>query len=118
MANQEVICIGCPLGCRVRLTINSAGNIENISGNQCKEGKQHAASEYLHPERVLTATVLAEGEGNRLIPVRTDKAVPKKQLKELMCATVQIRVKPPIKVGQIIKSDVLPGVNLVATGTI
>jgi CxxC motif-containing protein len=118
MSEQKVICIGCPLGCHVTLTIDSAGNISDITGNQCKEGKKHATAEYLHPERVLTATVLMEGMGNRLLPVRTDKPVPRSQLKEIMLAIAEIKVKPPVEVGQEIAHDILgTGANLVATST-
>ena len=118
MSEQKVICIGCPLGCHVTLTVDSDGNISDIAGNQCKEGKRHASTEYLHPERVLTATVLAEGLGNRLLPVRTDKPVPRSQLKEIMLAIAKVKVKPPVSVGQEIVHDILgTGANLIATGT-
>ncbi len=119
MPKQEIICIVCPLGCHVTLTIDTKVNIESIAGNQCKEGKRYATTEYLHPERVLTATVLTEGREHRLLPVRTDKPVPKSQLKDFMLVIAKIKVNPPVEVGQEIVHDILgSGANLIATGTL
>ena len=92
MIQREIICIGCPLGCHVMLTIDSDCNVESARGNQCKEGLKHAKAELQHPVRVLTATVLTEGSERRLLPVRTDKAVSKEKLNEIMQAIKKIKV--------------------------
>jgi CxxC motif-containing protein len=119
VSQKEIICIGCPMGCHVMLTIDSGENITGLSGNQCKEGRRHAMAEWQHPERVLTATVLTEGSSRQLLPVRTDRPVPKDQQKQIMRATAQIKVKPPVKVGQVIMANILStGTNLIATGSL
>lgn len=118
MTRREIICIGCPLGCCMTLTISSDGNIENVSGNQCKEGQKQAIAE-LNPGRVLTTTVLTERSKRPLLPVRTDKAVSKDQLKAIMRATARMKVKPPVKVGQEIAHNILgTGANLISTGAL
>jgi CxxC motif-containing protein len=118
MPQAEITCTGCPLGCRVTLKVGPEGTIENLTGNQCKEGKKYVAAEFQNPVRVFTATVLTEG-GGRLLPVRTDKPVPKSRLKELMRSIAKVRVKPPVKPGQEIVYDILGiGANLVSTGTL
>lgn len=118
MPQTEITCIGCPLGCRVTLTVSPDGNIENLTGNQCKEGTKYVTAEFQNPVRVFTAAVLTEG-GGRLLSVRTDKSVSKSRLKELMCAVAKVRVKPPVKMGQEIVHDILgTGANLVSTSTL
>ena len=92
MAEQTIICIGCPLGCNVTLKIDKKGEIEALTGNQCKEGKEYVIAEFRSPVRVFTATVLTE-TGGRLLAVRTDKPVHKGQLKELMRAAFQASVR-------------------------
>ena len=118
MPEQEIICIGCPLGCRVTLKLSAGGEIESMIGNQCKEGKKYVTDEFKSPSRVFTATVFVEG-GGRLLPVRTDRPVPKSRLKELTPAIAGVRVKQPVKLGQEIIHNVLgTGANLIATGSI
>ena len=117
MPEQEIICTGCPLGCRVTLKLNDNGEIESMIGNQCKEGQKYVTAEYKDPSRVFTATVFVEG-GGRLLPVRTDRPIPKGKLKELMYAIAKVRVKQPVKLGQEIIHNVLgTGANLIATGS-
>ena len=119
MTQREVICIGCPLSCRVRLTVSPDGKIDKVSGNQCKKGQEYALAEFQHPLRVLTATVITQGSRRPLLAVRTDKAVPKEQLQEMMRATANLRVKPPIKAGQEIIHNILgTGANLIATSSL
>ena len=118
MAEQEIICTGCPLGCRVTLKLDSNDEIESLDGNQCKEGIKNVTAEFKSPVRVFTATVIVE-EGNRLLPVRTDRPVPKTRLKELMHAITSVRVKKPVKMGQeIVRNISGTGANLIATGSI
>jgi CxxC motif-containing protein len=118
MPQAEIICTGCPLGCRVTLKVSPEGTIESLTGNQCKEGKKYVTAEFQNPVRVFTAAVLTDG-GGRLLSVRTDKPVSKSRLHELMRAVAKVRVKPPVKMGQEIVHDILgTGANLIATGTL
>jgi CxxC motif-containing protein len=114
----EIICIGCPLGCRVMLKIGSDSQIENIVGNRCKEGKKYVTAEFQNPVRFFTSTILVEGS-RRLLSVRTSKPVPKNRLKDLARFVAQIKVKSPVEMGQEIVHDILgTGTNLMSTGTL
>jgi CxxC motif-containing protein len=116
MTHKEIVCIGCPLGCLVKINLEANGSISSFTGNQCQKGQEYAAAEFQHPVRVLTATVLTEGSQRRLLAVRTDKPVSKEKLKEIMRLTAHIRVKPPVKVGQKITSNIAgTGANLKST---
>ena len=119
MTQPEIICVICPLGCRVALTVGPDSRIENMVGNRCQEGEKYVAAEFQNPARVFTATVLTQGGDRRLLPVKTDRPVPKTRLKELSRAAALIRVKPTVGMGQEIAHDILgTGANLVSTGTL
>jgi CxxC motif-containing protein len=112
----RIICIMCPLACRVTVTTDDEGNIVGTADFQCKRGEEYAVAECRFPGRVLTTTVLTEGSWRRLLPVRTAKAVPKDRLMEVMYTLSRTMVKPPIRMGQIIASDInKTGVDVVAT---
>ncbi len=115
MMQPTIICVGCPFGCKVTLTISPDLQIEGMVGNRCGEGKKYITSEFRSPVRVFTSTVLIEGS-YRMLPVRTDRPVHKDRLKELSHVVAQLRVKPPIEMCQEIVHDILStGVNLIAT---
>ena len=62
---------------------------------------------------------MAVAGSNRLLPVRTDKPVPRDKLRELMKIIARVRVEPPVKAGQVIIPDVLEtGANILATGSL
>ncbi len=114
---EKIICVGCPLGCEITLTTNDKGEVTEIAGNTCKEGKEYALEEFKNPVRVLTATVLTEGSERPLLPVRTNKPILKSRLKEYMSSLAKVRAKPPISVGQVIVSGIMnTGTDLVSTG--
>jgi CxxC motif-containing protein len=113
---KEIICIQCPLACRIKLTVDDTGEITEITGNQCKIGKGYAEQECKSPQRVLTATVKTEGSVRRLLPVRTNKPIPKDMLRDCMCVLVDMKVKPPLAIGDIIVQNISgTGVDVVCT---
>jgi len=113
---QRVICVGCPAGCGTKLSLDERGEVVEISDNKCKKGKKYVLDEYKNPCRVLTGSILAESSVRNLLPVRTDKPIPKDKLKECMRVLAKIRVRPPVKVGQVIELNILDtGANLVTT---
>src|SRR4030042_6752074 len=118
MAEQTIICVGCPLGCNVPLKIDKNGEIEALTGNQCKEGREYVIAEFRAPVRVFTATVLTE-TGGRLLAVRTNKPVHKGQLKELMRVVAKLRMGPPVKAGHVLVPNILgTGADLGASNSI
>lgn len=111
---QSVICIGCPAGCETRLSLDEKGEVVGMSGNKCKEGEKYVLDEFKNPCRVLTATMLTKESVRNLLPVRTNKPIPKDKLKEAMYVLASIKVSPPLKKGQIVVSNILnTGVNLI-----
>jgi CxxC motif-containing protein len=113
---EKIVCLGCPLGCLVKLTLDDEGKVINVVGNKCKEGEKFAVNELRNPVRVLTATVLTQQSIQPLLPVKTDKPIDKKMLRQSMLVLAKVRTKPPIKMGDVIVSNLLDTkANLVAT---
>ncbi len=116
MKEFEVICIGCPIGCRGRVFVDEDGSVVKVEGYRCKQGREYAEKELKNPVRVFTSTVRTEGGNLVLLPVRTSSPIPKSKIVELARLTKEIRVKPPVEIGQVVAENVLGlGVNLVAT---
>jgi len=112
----ELICIMCPLACRVTVTIDDEGNVTGVTNNLCKEGEKYAIAEYKFPGRVLTTTLLTTGASQPLLPTRSSKPIPKTQLMDAMYSLGKIRVKPPVKMAQVVAPDVAgTGVDMVST---
>ena len=117
MAKEEmIICVGCPLGCEVKLTLNDKNEVIGVDDNECKEGKGYALEEFTNPVRTLSATVLTKGSSQPLLPVRTSKPILKTLLAQSMTVIAKVRAEPPIKMGDIIVPNLLDtGVDLVAS---
>ena len=112
---KEFICIECPKGCHLSVVIND-GVISEISGNSCEKGEAYARAEIENPMRILTTSVLALGLTLKMIPVRTDKPIPKARLFDAMKKVKEMRVDKPVCCGDIIEENFLElGVNLIAT---
>lgn len=109
----ELTCIGCPLGCR--LTVDEENDYA-VTGNSCKRGADYGRNELKNPTRVLTTTVEAEGGIHGRCPVRTESAIPKSKLFDAMKELGKVKVKAPVKCGDVVLHDILgTGINVIAT---
>jgi len=116
MAQEKIICIGCPMACETTLKVNDEGEVVKVTGYKCKEGRQYVLEEHRSPVRVFTSTVLSENSSQPLLPVRTNRPILKTKLKEAARALVRVTVKTPVRVGQIILPNLLnTGADVVAT---
>lgn len=108
-------CIRCPVGCQITLTEDEGAMVE-VFGGECKLGEEYAKKEFTNPERILTTTVRVEGGVLPVLPVRTEKPIPKKLIKDCMKKLARVVVKAPIKCGQVIYTNILDtGVNVIAS---
>ncbi|MBA7598658.1 hypothetical protein ES703_12656 [subsurface metagenome] len=118
MEGKEIICVSCPKGCRITVQ-NNGEKIISITGNDCLKGIKYAKEEFINPLRILPTTVKVLGGELPLVSVKTEKAIPKRLLLKAMTEIVEIEVKAPVKIGQVIKDDLMgTGVSLVATRNI
>ena len=117
MEKREMVCIVCPVGCRLEIFEDDKSKSGYIVENAaCKRGEIYAVKELKNPTRVVTSTVkIKNGLLNRL-PVKTDGTISKDKIFECMEIINSIEVDAPIKVGHIIVENVLSeGVNIIAT---
>jgi CxxC motif-containing protein len=111
---RELICIGCPLGCRLDVTLDD-GTITAIKGNLCRRGQDYAKTEVLQPRRMLTSLIAVPGSRIPL-SVRTRTAIPKALIRPCLEAIRTIRVQLPVHIGDVIVTNILnSGVDLIAT---
>ena len=112
---KRVTCIECPKGCRLPVDVQD-GKVVKVTGNECPKGETYAISEIENPGRILTSTVLGQGMALKMIPVRTNKPIPKSRIFDAMAEIKKIRVNSPLNAGDVIVKNFLGlDVNLIAT---
>jgi len=112
---KRMICIECPKGCELAVEMDG-GKISKVAGAKCPKGIVYAAAEIEDPKRILTATVAADGLDIKLVPVRTDRPIPKRELTRAMGDIARIRLARPVECGDVIAENFLGlGVKLIAT---
>ena len=109
---RELICINCPMGCHLKVDVEN----RTVTGNNCKRGEEYGINEVTNPLRIVTTTVkIKEGE-YPVIPVKTEKAIPKGLIFNAMEEMNKIVVEAPVKMGDIIIENILnTGVNVIAS---
>lgn len=103
---KKLICIECPKGCFLEVNIADT-RVVSVKGNDCPKGNIYAVSEIQNPERVLTSVVRAEGLDLRMVPVRTDKPIPKDKIFKAMEMIKKIVIKRPVRAGAVIAGNFL-----------
>ena len=111
---KDIRCIICPTGCLVHVE-NINGELI-IEGHSCKRGEEYAREEFVAPKRILTTTMRVENGFLPLIPVRSDKPIPKDKLGETLKLIAKTQTKAPIKMGDILIENILElDSNLIAS---
>lgn len=104
---MKLVCIKCPRGCE--LTVDG----DNVTGNFCPRGLTYAKEEQTCPMRIVTALIKVDGG---VVPVKTDKEVPKVKVFEVLEEIGKIELKN-VKYGQVVLANVCgTGSNIVVTG--
>jgi CxxC motif-containing protein len=113
MAGKTYTCIVCPVSCRI--TVEEQGDDFKIEGYTCNRGRDFARMEHTDPTRVLTSTVKVIGCNIKRLPIISAKEVPKHKLRECLDMVYKATVKPPVKCGDVVISDICgTGVNVLA----
>ena len=110
---RELTCIVCPKGCQLKVELDGK-KVVSVEGYTCKRGLTYTETEFTAPMRTLTTTAPVEGGG--VVPVKTDKTVPKELLFDCMKEVNKARVSPDAKVGDIVIENILgTGANVITT---
>ena len=116
--NREVICIMCPLGCRIEVHVEGQ-EVKQVEGERCKKGVKYAQQEVFFPGRILTTTVKTDSPEMPLLPVRSDNAIPRERLIECMKHISKYSVKGSVKLGQTVIENILGlGADIIACRSI
>ncbi len=99
---KEFICIVCPRGCHLKVDDNM-----NVTGNTCPRGKVYALNEITNPTRMITSTVAIESTELKRLPVMTSMPIPKGKIFDVMEEINKVRIKAPVKIGDVIIKNVL-----------
>lgn len=112
---KDMICVGCPLGCSI--TVEYEGTeVFSVKGNTCKRGDAYGRTEIVNPTRSIHSTVKVIGGEHPVVPVKTSGPIPKTMIFDCMKEINKVTVNSPVKIGQVIISDVLgSGIDIVAT---
>jgi CxxC motif-containing protein len=114
---RHFVCVVCPVGCEIDV-VHDGGKIISMEGNKCEKSEEFVSQELVEPMRILTTTVRIQGSRWPVIPVRTDKAVPKRLFPRIMRQLRRIRLQAPVSMLDVVVRDVLhTGANVVATRT-
>lgn len=111
---KELTCIGCPIGCALKVDVQSDGI--RVSGNGCKRGVKYAENEILCPKRTITSTVALTGGTIKRLSVRTAQEVPKDMMFACMEEIRKIRISAPVRIGTVVLENCAgTGVDIIAT---
>lgn len=118
MEKKEMICICCPLGCRLNVTMEEERVIE-VTGNSCPRGSSYAIAEVTDPRRIVTSTVRVKGSNIPMVSVKTKDGIPKQKMMQCIEELAGIELKAPIHAGDVVKVDIAgTGIDVVATKNI
>lgn len=115
---KTIICTVCPMGCNI-IVEGEGDNIISVAGNRCKRGEQYASAEFCHPVRILTTTIKTDNEKTPLVPVRSEKPLPKEKIMDCMAVIRNQEAKTPIAMYDVLVENICEtGINIVATGDV
>lgn len=108
---RNLTCIVCPIGCSLEVELKD-GQVTSVKGNTCPRGEKYAISEVTNPERMVTTTIKCDN--GMVLPVKTDRPIPKDKVFGCMKIINSHICKLPVKIKDIIIEDVF-GANIIAT---
>ena len=109
---KELICIVCPRGCHLTVDESTLA----VTGNSCPKGEEYGKTEISSPMRTVTSSVAIEGGIHPRLAVRTDKAIPKSKIFDIMKILHSYKVQSPVKRGQVLIENICEtGANIIAS---
>ncbi|MBQ6919978.1 MAG: DUF1667 domain-containing protein [Synergistaceae bacterium] len=103
---RKFICVSCPLGCGLTVTLDDSGEVSKVEGNTCPRGASYAKSEVKDPRRVFASTVRVKGGKLPVCPVRSKTPAPKGKIFAISEAVAKLEVNAPVKIGQVLIHNV------------
>jgi CxxC motif-containing protein len=114
---KHFVCVVCPVGCEIDV-VHEGSRVVSMEGNRCEKSEEFVRQELIEPMRILTTTVRIQGSRWLVMPVRTDRAVPKRLFPRIMKRLRRIQLQAPVNMLDVVVSDVLrTGTNVIASRT-
>ena len=112
---KHFVCVVCPIGCEIDV-VHDGGKVISMEGNECKKSEEFVNQELIEPMRILTTTIRIQGARWAVIPVRSDKAVPKRLFPQIMKQLRRIELQAPVNMLDVVVKDIVgTGANIIAT---
>ncbi len=114
MEEKQFICINCPMGCRLTVSL-AEGQAVSVAGASCRRGEAYGRQEAVAPMRVLTC-LMRPANREKPLSVKTSAPVPKELL--FRCANQIYATHPqaPIPMGSVVIHDLCgTGADVLAT---
>jgi CxxC motif-containing protein len=114
MNEETMVCICCPMSCELHIhKVNGEYHIENAS---CKKGRDYAIQEMTNPMRLLTTTIRINNGTHPMLPVRSNREIPKNLMMEAVKNLASVSINAPVKCGEVIINNFLGlGVDIIAS---
>ena len=115
MEIRELTCINCPMGCRIKVTMEGP-DVVSVEGNTCKRGEIYARAEVTAPVRTVTTTIKVSGGVCDRVSCKTKEPVPKDMIFVVMEEINKTVCEAPVKIGDVLIEDCArTGIPVVAT---
>ena len=92
------------------------GEVIEVRGYNCKKGIDYGVAEMTNPRRMVATTVKVKNGFHPLLPVYTERPVPKPLIPQILDEIRKVEVTAPVKMKSVIVENVLgTGVNVLAS---
>jgi len=107
MTEKEFTCVVCPNGCSITVKYNEGDppHIIDVTGYSCPRGKKWVMQEMENPLRTFSSSVLVENGNFLEASVRLTKPIPLTKVFDVMAEIRKIKLKAPLKIGDVILKD-------------
>ena len=112
---RELICINCPLGCGLTVTLEDKEAVK-VEGNTCPKGEAYGKKEVTNPTRIVTSTVRVSGGVLPVVSVKTASDIPKEKVMDCARTLKNVEIQAPVSIGDVVLEDICgTGVPMIAT---
>lgn len=106
---KKLTCIICPNGCGLEIDEEY-----HVTGNLCPRGRDFALQELKDPHRSVSTTCRTVFPGIPVVPVRTEREIPKHLMKDAVRAVSEIVIDKEMRIGETVAENILgTGVNVI-----
>jgi CxxC motif-containing protein len=114
---KDIICINCPMGCRLKVYF-CGENVNKVEGHLCKHGEEYARQEAVCPKRMLTSLMMPRNR-KKPISVKTVSPIPKERFFDCVKQIINTHPEAPLACGDIVIKNICDtGVDVVVTRNI